>query len=202
MRISATGHKTSQHAVTPVHRNLALRSAGFTLLEIMVVVVIIGIMLSIFTLSVGSFAEDPGAEDARRLHTLVEMASEEAAMQGREIGLTFYQHGYEFALRQVLENEDGQRYIQWIPVDNDRLLRARDLGEDLNIDLDLAGAETTLLYERDSEAEYQPHVYLMSSGEIEPAFAARIRPAFQSLGYVLTAEVDGQLAVNNEAVDE
>ncbi len=202
MRISATGRKTSREAAPSVHPNPPFRSAGFTLLEIMVVVLIIGILLSVFTLSVGSFTEDQGAEDARRMRILVEMASEEAAMQGREIGMTFYQHGYEFAWRQILEDEEGQRYIQWAPVDNDRLLRARDLGEDLSIDLELGGEEIILLYERDSEAEYQPHVYLMSSGEIEPAFTARVRPAFQSLGYILSAEDNGQLAIRNESAPE
>jgi general secretion pathway protein H len=202
MQILATGKNSKLYPPFTVRCKTPGDAAGFTLLEIMVVVVIIGILLSVFTLSVGSFSEDPGAEDAARLRTLVELASDEAAMQGREFGLTFYQHGYEFSWRQILVNEDGQRYIQWTPADGDRLLRARDLGEELSFDLDLGGEEIVLLYERDSEADYEPHIFLMSSGEIEPPFSARIRPTFQSQGYMLTADAFGKLDITNEAVDD
>jgi general secretion pathway protein H len=175
---------------------------GFTLVEILVVIVVIGVMVSIFALSIGGFAEDQGAEDVRRLETLITLASEEASIQGREIGLTFYQHGYEFSQRETFTDDEGLRYQQWIPLQDDRMFRPRDLGDELTVDLDLDGEEITLLYERDNEEEYEPHIFLLSSGDIEPPFSARIRPAFASEGFLIVATVDGELKVSTEGVDD
>ena len=82
-------------------------AAGFSLLEIMIVVVIMGILVSIFTLSMGSFSDDATSEHARRLEALINLATEEASMQGREVGLRFYEHGYEFSARVSGEDKDG-----------------------------------------------------------------------------------------------
>ena len=189
MPISATGS------------NAGSRARGFTIIEILVVVVVIGVLVSIFTLSVGNFAEDQGAEDMRRLEALIELASEEAAMQGREIGLTFYQHGYEFATLEFLTDVDGNRYSRWAVLDQDRIFRPRDLGDSVSVDLDLNDEEIVLRYERDSDEEYEPQIYIMSSGEIDPPFTARFRPAFENIGLLLQAETDGSLTISDERVD-
>ncbi|NND54386.1 MAG: type II secretion system minor pseudopilin GspH [Gammaproteobacteria bacterium] len=191
MPISATGKN-----------NAWSRARGFTIIEILVVVVVIGVMVSIFTLSVGSFADDQGAEDMRRLEALIELASEEAAMQGREIGLTFYQHGYEFAVLGFLTDAEGRPYTQWSVMEQDRIFRPRNLGEDIAVDLELNEDEMVLLYERDTREEYEPQIFILSSGEIEPPFMARLRPAFENTGLTLTAETDGTLTIDNENVDD
>lgn len=174
---------------------------GFSLIEILVVIVVIGVLVSIFSLSVGGFVDDQGAEDMRRLEALIDLAAEEAAMQGREIGLTFYQHGYEFSARATYYDEDGNRYQIWEVLDQDRVLRPRDLGEDVAVDLVLDRDEAVLQFERDTEAQYQPQIYILSSGEIEPPFAARFRPTFESEGYRLEAETNGELSVTDEISD-
>jgi len=182
--------------------NAGSRARGFTIIEILVVVVVIGVMVSIFTLSVGNFAEDQGAEDMRRLEALIDLASEEAAMQGREIGLTFYQHGYEFSVREFLTDAEGVPYTRWMVMDQDRIFRPRNLGEDISFDLDLNEEEVVLSYERDTREEYEPQIFILSSGEIEPPFVTRIRPAFENTGFTLTADTDGTLDIDDERVDD
>jgi general secretion pathway protein H len=170
-------------------------AAGFSLLEIMIVVVIMGILVSIFTLSMGSFSEDATNEHARRLEALINLATEEASMQGREIGLRFYQHGYEFSARVPDLSEDGLLIWRWIPLEDDKLLKARDLGEDFAVELLIEGKEVDLDYEPKEDEEYEPQIYLFSSGDLTPSFNARIRPSFSDHAMLLTAEVDGKIEV-------
>jgi general secretion pathway protein H len=170
-------------------------AAGFSLLEIMIVVVIMGILVSIFTLSMGSFSDDATNEHARRLEALINLATEEASMQGREIGLRFYQHGYEFSARVPDLSEDGLLIWRWIPLEDDKLLKARDLGEDFAVELLIEGKEVDLDYEPKEDEEYEPQIYLFSSGDLTPSFNARIRPSFSDHAMLLTAEVDGTIEV-------
>ncbi len=70
---------------------------GFTLIEIMVVVTIIGIMTGIIALSVAS--KDPQKElnkEILRLKTIIEMAQEEALFSQQEIGIIVDEQGYKF----------------------------------------------------------------------------------------------------------
>ena len=174
-------------------------AAGFSLLEIMIVVVIIGILVSIFTLSVGSFGDDASTEHARRLEALINLATEEASMQGREIGLRFFQHGYEFSARVPGVDEDGLQIWEWVPLEDDKLLKSRDLGEEFAIDLIIEGKEIDLDYDRDEDKdddeEYLPQIYLFSSGDLAPTFSARIRPTFSDHSVLLTAAADGKIGV-------
>ena len=79
-------------------------SAGFTLLELMVVLVLISI---IFTFAMLSFGGDDVAElmeqEVRRLETLVALAADEAIIRGDELGIRFTGDGYEFMLLQHLD---------------------------------------------------------------------------------------------------
>jgi general secretion pathway protein H len=158
----------------------AARHTGFTMLEILVVIVVIGVLVSLATLSIGSFAEDDLTEHSRRLETLIGLALEEAEMQNREIGLLFYQHGYEFSARVKAENEDGELTWIWRPLDADRIFKSRELGEDIALDLEIEGKEVTLEYERDTEETYTPQIYVLSSGDIQPVFNVRVRPTYKA----------------------
>ena len=176
---------------------------GFSLLEIMVVVVIIGILVSIFTLSVGSFAETENTETVRRLEALLELASEEAAIQGREIGLHFYQHGYEFSARVPVTDKEGLEQWRWVPLDEDRLLKPRSLDEDYVIELEIDGKEAELEYQRTEPTEdkpYEPQIFLLSSGEITPPFNATIRQSFNDEFLMLSVSAEGNIEIKADDI--
>lgn len=203
MPILSTGQPTRRlrfagvpRLIQAAHRRPA---AGFTLLEIMIVMVVIGLLVGIFTLSMGSFASDDGSEEVRRFNVLIQMATEEATMQGRDLGLRFYQSGYEFSARLPRTDKDGRQVWEWLPLDDDRVLRPRQLGDEFSIQLELEDRETILTYERDTRETYQPQVFLLSSGDIEPPFTLRVRRTHSGPAYQVTVSSDGQVEVSNDA---
>lgn len=174
------------------------RRAGFSLIELMMVLVIIGVLVGIFTLSLGTIADDESQEDARRLQTLIELAREEAMLQGRDVGLSFYQQGYEFAYLRQAVTEDGKPVVAWFPIENDRFLRPRALNEETYLGLQLEGKEIVLPFERNFKEEYIPQVYLLSSGEVDPAFSLEIKKSFEENGVEIKYDLNGLVEASED----
>ena len=94
---------------------------GFTLVEILVVITIVGIVLSVAVLSLGVLGDDREMDtELRRYVSLVELARDEAMLQGREYGLEFLVQGYRFVELDPLTR-------QWTEIVGDDVLRPRDL---------------------------------------------------------------------------
>jgi len=155
------------HAMTcnyPTHGLLRMRNtvanAGFTLLELMVVLVLISI---IFTFAMLSFGGDDVAElmerEVHRLETLVALAADEAIIRGDELGIRFTEDGYEFMLLQ----QNG-----WQIPQNDRLLHAYTLPDVLALRLQLEGDAPVFPGQPTDDDAITPHVFILSSGEVTP----------------------------------
>ena len=88
---------------TPLNRLPTLgavrRPAGFTLIEILVVIVILGVVIAIATVSVGVLGRDREVEDqAKRLWAVMTQGREEAELQGRDFGVFLDDTSYEFMM--------------------------------------------------------------------------------------------------------
>lgn len=158
------------------------RLRAFTLIEILVVVTIIGIVLSIAVLSIGVLGDDRELrEEARRFAALVQVAQDEAVMQGREFGIEFMRNGFRFVEYDPFLNT-------WGEVIGDETLRMRQLPEDAEFDLWLEGQRVLLDDEpaaiEDPEEEdrpstitaYAPHILVFSSGDMTPFELHVLRP--------------------------
>jgi general secretion pathway protein H len=107
----------------------ASRHAGFTLLEILVVVLIIGILTAGMLLSMNFAGRDTALEtESKRLVSLMNYARDQAELQTRDFGIVFGQHGYEFVVYDV-------RTGAWRTVDEDDALRERDIPSGLDFQL-------------------------------------------------------------------
>jgi general secretion pathway protein H len=131
---------------------------GFTLVEILVVVVIIGVVSAGAMLSLGVLGKDRQLDTERsRLDALLTLVREEAAMQGREYGLRGFIGGYEFV---VYEPRSGQ----WQRIADDRTLRRRALPGGLEMALRIEG-KPIVLPKADAK-DTTPQIMLFSSGEL------------------------------------
>jgi prepilin-type N-terminal cleavage/methylation domain-containing protein len=111
---------------------------GFTLLELMVVVVIIGIVVMGTILSLGATGRDSGLEQERdRLVALIAYTRERGQMLTLEYGIRFGQHGYRFTFY-------DNRLAQWGPERVDDTLRPRRLPQGLRFQLLIEGKEIVL----------------------------------------------------------
>lgn len=137
--------------------------SGFTLLELLVVVVIIGIMLGFASLSVGINTDNRLEQAARRFTAVVKLANEEAIISGQDMVLRFSKRNYEFGVYALGENNQPQ----WAPVEaDDPALRAEELDEDISMRLILEGEEFSLGTEKDDDE--RPGLLLLASGEMTP----------------------------------
>lgn len=146
--------------------------SGFTLLEVLMVVLVVGILSAVVLLGLNPGGPERRLNDeAERLASLLSLASSEAVMQNREYGLSLGEAGYRF----ICLDEKTQR---WSPCAEDSLFREYELPEGLEVRvlsdrrLQLPGARTSsqsLSLEEQKAAELQPDVLLLSSGEASPA---------------------------------
>lgn len=134
------------------------RSAGFTLIELMVVLVVVGLLISLVGLSVGGGGERRELEEVTRsLYLRMQAASEQAVMTNREIGIRFREQGYGFV---QLNRDQGQ----WAPLPRGGL-SGGSLPEWVALDLMTDGGEADALETDDDEEQAEPDLVFFSSGE-------------------------------------
>lgn len=148
-------------------------------------VTIVGIVSSIVLLSLGLVGDDRALrQEARRMASLIELAADEAVLQGRDFGLEIMQSGYRFV-------EHDPLLDRWNSLQGDELLRQRTLDEGLEFELYIEDRRVELNAEpaatgdaedagNQNAPDYAPHALMLSSGEISPFHIELSRPSDRS----------------------
>ncbi|KKD59905.1 general secretion pathway protein GspH [Grimontia sp. AD028] len=148
------------------------RPSGFTLLEILLVMVLLAISAVIVVPNLPQNKSDEAKEEAQRFFQLIQLWTEQSLLTGQTFGLNVEKDGYQL-LR--LTRED------WEPVEQERNITSVTLPEGLVLDLEVSGfvSEEDRLFDRESLFDEemfadeenkppQPQVVLMGNGEIIP----------------------------------
>ena len=128
-------------------------SRGFTLIELVVVLLIITIVLGVVGVNLNPDRGSVVREEAKRLALLIQTAQQDAILQGHILAVAFEPQGYHFLA------VDDKRELK--PLSTDGVLRPRSLPAGITIyKVDIEGA---------SEETETPRLVLLPTGEL-PAF--------------------------------
>ena len=180
---------------------------GFSLLEILVVVAIIGVFVGVAILSTDLVgAERELEQEATRLGTLVGFASDEALLQTQDFGILICEDSYHF----FIYDYDA---VDWIPyaarpfeprtLTRDMLLTLRI--EDRDVELETAAeafpsALTGVPDDEELDEMPDPQIIILSSGEVTPFQIELLRESrLAEPGVLLNVAFDGEFEVARSA---
>jgi general secretion pathway protein H len=133
--------------------------AGFTLIEMLVVVFIIGIIAAGVLLSINITGTDHELQtESERLATLMNYARDEAEIQTRELGLACSATGYAFYAF-------DPRTALWDNITEDDALRARTLPAGLTLRLNVEGHDI-VFKPPNKEDPKKPDIMIFSNGDL------------------------------------
>lgn len=151
MRTSATGTWSDR----PLRLN-----AGFTLIEVLVALVIVGMMIAGVVLSVNiARGKNPIEQERVRLGAIIDQVRDMAALQAREYGLRCFEGGYEFLAYDATNDA-------WVRLEDDPLTRARELPPIIEMSVFVEGRPIVLPPAKVRDEERKPQILLFSSGEL------------------------------------
>ncbi len=157
------------------------RPQGFTLLELLIVLVILGITISFTVLSLGlKNPQDELKEQGQRLAALMQLASEESILLGQELALQFDADGYSFL---------SLKADKWLEIQNDPIFRRRTFPESVLLELSVEGSDSS------SDDNLKERIYFYSSGEASP-FTLTLRSQNTELSYQVSG--DSQAVITHD----
>ena len=165
-------------------RNWSVKEHGFTLLEVMLVLLLMGLAAGYVVFNAVSVNQaDRLAEQVKRLQVIVDMASDFAVLNQQELGIYIDEEKQSYEFRRLQDDE-------WVKVEENKFYASHVLPENMTMQLTLDGlpwqTEEQLfdreifdeqlsvrdarvsIGEDEEKAPPPPQILIMSSGEITP----------------------------------
>jgi general secretion pathway protein H len=157
MPTSETGTSTSSRV-----RAGRARARGFSLMEIMVVVAIVGLVTAVVIINFAGSNRDTELEkEAQRLDALFGYVREQAELQTRDYGFRVNDKAYSFVVFDVIAN-------QWRLVEEDDSMREREFPEGIEPIVVVEGRRIVLdAKKRETDLkDFSPQLLIFSNGDL------------------------------------
>lgn len=183
-----------------------LRTQGFTLLELLVALVVMGLLAVAVVLNINQAGSERQLQtEAERLRELLTIALDEAALRSRDLGLYVTETGYAFMQRVP---DPQTRKPVWQMLANEPVLRARELEGGLTLSIEVEDEDLPLFSNQTEQAareerkqrdkEPVPQLYILSSGELTPFLLTLKGESYRAQ---LKVDADGRLLVSGPQLD-
>lgn len=165
----------------------SLRARGFTLIEILVVLVIIAVMTSAALYRITVTGVDRGLElEGDRLSDVIAAATQQSGLEGRDLGLHLMPDRYEVLAYSAFRNE-------WQALAEDRTYAVHELPAGVQMTVEVEGKAAVLKVPVDKEPVV-PQIIISAAGD-----ATSYRITFARDGtdhtFVVEGQADGTLKI-------
>ncbi len=157
---------------------MRFRQQGFTLLEIMVVIAIMGLIAVMVTMTMPSERNNNAMDQAETLKEAIRLAADRALIEGRMMGVIINTDGWQIVTLRSIEKQARSTSLlddyfaikasyQWQPWLYRRLPLQRHLSPSFRLMLNIQGMPVDLYsYDDKRDVELTPLIWLYPSGEI------------------------------------
>lgn len=144
----------------PTARAPRARRRGFTLIELVIVVFIIGLVTAGAVIAfTGEHRDTELEKEAERLDALFDYVREQAELQTRDYGFRADRSQYSFVVFDVLAN-------QWRPADEDDALRERKFPGGIIPTVVVEGRTIVLETKKKNVEDFTPQVMIFANGDL------------------------------------
>lgn len=160
---------------------LPLVQRGFTLFEVMIVMVIVALLAGAAAMVVGGHQEGRQLEnEVRKLMARMSLAQEEAIFQNREIGLQLEPEGYDF-------RELDEARLQWSTLSQDYMQPVK-FPDWVYQEIDGTPGEWEITGAEQKTVGFYPQILFFSSGESTPFKLILKHRAKTELTYIIQSD--------------
>jgi general secretion pathway protein H len=162
----------------------SVKNKGFTLIELMVVVAVIGVVMGSVVLSIGDGGRSDRLEiETKRMSALIKLLSDEAILKNKEYAVVVAETEYDF--QELDKNE------KWKPLTGDPVFHKRKMIENSKIELVLEDFDVDFGAQKNEE---DIKIFILSSGEMSP-FEIKIIDINSEIYFLITGSIVGALKI-------
>jgi general secretion pathway protein H len=159
--------------------------SGFTLIEILIVVLIISIVTSVGVLTISRNNNKEIELFAKELTQVIRMAEEQAMLQPVELGLMMKDQTYQFAGLQTTENTNTQH---WSALD-DNVLGQHAIPSHIEVRVDTQSPQNN---DDDENKKKQPQLVISTNGDVTP-FTIYVGKKGAKPRFAISGDADGNI---------
>jgi general secretion pathway protein H len=160
-----------------------MRNAGYTLIEILIVLFILGIVTSVALLSINQNDNKRMESFANEITQIMTLAEEQAMLEPNVLGLSITEHAFQFA---SLQPGKGSKKNSWLPLE-DVILGKHHIPRNIQIAIAVGGTPLNV-----DNLGGDPQIIISMNGDITP-FTIYVSKKGEKPRYAIIGDGDGNV---------